>query len=145
MRFLIVLALFSVPLVYAGLSDLGGVARLIDVQRQGKIAAGNTPPAAILGNAKITPADQVDDDLGFFSSKSAVPVSDSVDVLHNDSAAAKSFANVRMEDSSSPKRRFKTEAGIEDNAAPRVLTNTTDVKNPPEIIEEDFQKGSGGI
>lgn len=135
MRFLLVLTLFSIPLVYAGLGNLGGVSHLMEHQRLGRVEAANHSPADLLKSANITSADQVDDNIGLASSGSAVPVQDPVDALNNGSTV---FANAQLTQGSALDSTERT-AALEDSTIARTLTSTSNAKNPEEII------GIGGL
>ena len=132
MRFLLALALFSIPLVYAGLSELGGISYLITQQRLGKIVAANQSPANLLKSATITNADQVDDSIGLVSSSNAVPVPDPASAFVN--SASEIFANAQPTEDDPLETNMKREAAIEDAKSSRLLTSTSNEPNPEEII-----------
>lgn len=145
MRFLIVLALFSIPLVYASLGNVGGLAYLINQQRvEERKRQNNKTPADLFRHAEFSAADQVDDDLGLASSASAVPVQDPMDVL-NKSAGSVTFTNAQLTASNPLEENMRSFANIEDSSASRDFTGTTNAKNPEEIIEGMRAPGSSAI
>lgn len=145
MRFLIVLVLFSIPLVYAGLSGGSGLAYLMNQQRIEEIRDKNTSPADMFKRA-VTPADeQIDDCLGLSSSGSATPVQDPLDAFNN-SAGSMIFANAQLTDRNHLENKLGREAQLENSSAARELTGTTYAKNPEEITEGmNGTPGSSGI
>lgn len=130
MRFVLVLALFSIPLVYAGLGNLGGISHLMEQQRLGKVAADNTPAASILAEATIPVSTKVDDEIGLVSNGSAVYVPDPAGAFNKASTV---FANAQLT-KNPPLNTTEIKAALEDSTAARFLTGTTHSPNPEEII-----------
>lgn len=143
MRFLIVLVLFSIPLVYASFGN-SGLAYLINQRHIEGLRAQNANPSDLLKRAELSPTDQVDDGIGLVSSSSAVYVPDPMDAL-NSSSDSIVFSNAQLTEDDPLEESMQNLAAQEDSNAARILTGTTNAKNPPEIIEEELAQRAGGV
>lgn len=133
MRFILVLALFSVPLVYAGLGNLSGISNLMEQQRLKKIAAGNTPAVEILEKATIPNSTKIDDNIGLSSSGSAVHVPDPMSAFDNNTSTT-IFANAQLIQENPAEKKLRQDSLIEDATVAKDLTGTNNNPNPEEII-----------
>jgi hypothetical protein len=134
MRFILVLALFSVPLVYAGLGNLSGISHLMEQQRLEKIAAGNTPAAEILEKATIPNSTKIDDNIGLSSSGSAVHVTDPTMSAFDNNTSTTIFANAQLIQANPAEKKLRQDSLIEDATVAKDLTGTNNNPNPEEII-----------
>lgn len=132
MRFLIVLALFSIPLVCAGLSGGNGLAAFFNQQRMEELKRQNTSPAHMLRHAELNPS-------GF-----SAPAPEPADALNN--PLASTFGSAQLTEDDPLEESMKKFAAQEDYSAARISTGTTNSPNPEEIIEGmSGTPGSNGI